>query len=161
MPHQTTTDDFQSTKVLDAGPDAVFTALTDLDALTGWWTPAGGGTAEGETLYFLMGDQEVVMRVAESRTAARVRWDVLACEPAEDWVGTSICFELAPRGNGTELRFEHRGLTPDLACYEQCNAGWTHFLSSLVDYVDLGAGSPNAPGDPEKLAEWRAGRTVS
>src|SRR6516165_9423210 len=98
-------DDFRSTKTFDAAPDSVFSALTDIDALTGWWTPAGGGADAGETLRFLMGDQEVVMRVDQAERASHVHWSVLVCEPAHDWVGTSITFDLEPVGTGTELRF--------------------------------------------------------
>ena len=41
-----TTDDFRATKTFAAAPDAVFSALTDIDALTAWWTPAAGGGEE-------------------------------------------------------------------------------------------------------------------
>ncbi|MDQ1360680.1 MAG: hypothetical protein QOJ44_1057 [Acidimicrobiaceae bacterium] len=152
----TTTDDFRSTKTFAAAPDAVFSSLTDIDALTGWWTPAGGGADAGETLRFLMGDQEVVMRVEAADRPSRVRWGVLVCEPAPDWVGTSITFDLEPIGAGTELRFHHHGLNPQLECFDNCQAGWTHFLASLVDFVDRGAGNPNLPADVEGFAAWRA-----
>jgi uncharacterized protein YndB with AHSA1/START domain len=134
----------------------VFSALTDIEALTGWWTPAGGGALGGETLRFLMGDQEVVMRVEQADRPSRVRWSVLICEAAPDWVGTSITFDLEPGGAGTSLRFHHHGLNPGLECYEICQAGWTRHLASLVDYVDRGVGSPNPPADVERFAAWRA-----
>ncbi|HEX7443605.1 MAG TPA: SRPBCC domain-containing protein [Acidimicrobiales bacterium] len=156
MTTTTTTDDFRSTKTFAAGPDAVYSALTDVDALTGWWTPAGGDATAGGTLRFLMGDQQVVMRVEQAGRPSRVRWDVLVCEPAPDWVGTSITYDLESVDAGTELRFQHHGLNPDLECFDQCHAGWTHFLASLVDYVDRGTGSPNPPADVERVATWRA-----
>jgi uncharacterized protein YndB with AHSA1/START domain len=152
----TTTDDFRSTKTFASAPDAVFSALSDVDALTGWWTPAGGGTEAGETLRFLMGDLEVVMRVDEADRPSRVHWSVLVCEAARDWEGTSITFDLEPVGTGTELRFQHHGLNPDLECFETCYAGWTRHLASLVEYVDRGVGSPNPPADVERFAAWRA-----
>jgi uncharacterized protein YndB with AHSA1/START domain len=152
----TTTDDFRSTKTFESAPDAVFSALTDIDALTGWWTPAGGGADEGGTLRFLMGDQEVVMRVDEADRPSLVRWNVLICEPVPDWVGTSITFDLEPIGAGTELHFHHHGLNPRLECFDMCHAGWTRYLASLVDYVDRDAGRPNPPADVERFAAWRA-----
>ena len=94
----TTTEDFRSTKTFASAPDSVFSALTDVNALTRWWTPAGGGASAGQTLRFLMGDQEVVMRVDEALRPSRVRWSVLVCEPASDWVGTSITFDLEQVG---------------------------------------------------------------
>jgi uncharacterized protein YndB with AHSA1/START domain len=150
----TTTDDFRSTKTFAAAPDSVFSALTDIDALTGWWTPAAGGADAGETLRFLMGDLEVIMRVDEAVRPSQVAWSVLVCEAAPDWVGTSITFDLEPVGAGTELRFHHHGLNPGLECFEMCQAGWARHLSSLVGYVDRGKGSPNPPS--ERFAAWRA-----
>jgi uncharacterized protein YndB with AHSA1/START domain len=153
-PTPTSTTDFRSTATFAGAPDAVFSALTDIDALTGWWTPAAGGAGAGETLRFLMGDLEVVMRVDEADRPSRVRWSVLVCEAAPDWEGTSITFALEAVGAGTELRFHHHGLDPSLECFEMCHAGWTRHLASLVDYVDRGAGSPNPPA--ERFAAWRA-----
>ena len=57
-----------------------------------------------------------------------------------------------PAGAGTELRFRHHGLTPQLECFEMCLAGWTHYLASLVDYVDRGTGTPNPPADVARFA---------
>ena len=157
----TTTDDFQSTLTFASAPNAVFSALTDVDALTSWWCPAGGGACAGETLRFLMGDQEVVISVDEADVASRVRWNVLVCEPVADWVGTAITFDLEPVGTGTELRFRHHGLNPGLECFEMCHAGWTHYLPSLVGFVDRGAGTPNVSVDPASVAAWRNGFAVN
>jgi uncharacterized protein YndB with AHSA1/START domain len=156
----TTDQDFRSTKTFAAGPDAVFSALTDVDALTAWWTPAGGGAGAGQTLRFLMGDREVVMQVEEAERPTRVRWDVHVCEAAPDWVGTTITFDLTPAREGTELQFHHHGLNPELECFDMCQAGWTRHLASLVDYVDRGAGRPNPVADAERFAAWRAEHAV-
>jgi uncharacterized protein YndB with AHSA1/START domain len=150
----TTTEDFQATKTFISDPDRVFSALTDIDALTGWWVPAAGGAGAGETLRFLFGNGELVLLVGEAARPHRVRWDVLDCEPVADWVGTAITFDLVAAGSGTELRFHHQGLNPGLECFDDCHAGWTHYLASLVGFVDRGAGSPGAPD--ERFAAWRA-----
>jgi hypothetical protein len=34
------------------------------------------------------------------------------------------------------------GLAPGLACYDECQAGWDHFLGSLVALVEHGEGQP-------------------
>jgi uncharacterized protein YndB with AHSA1/START domain len=158
---ETMTEDFRAAKAFCSDPSAVFAALTDVDALTAWWTPAAGGAATGDTLRFLMGDSEVVMHVDEAAEPSTVRWSVLVCEPEEDWVGTSISYEIAPSGSGSELSFRHHGLTPRLRCFDQCHAGWTHFLASLVDHVDHGGGTPNLPADAERCAAWRARHAVA
>ena len=149
-----TINDFRSTKAFTSAPDAVFSAITDIDALTSWWTPAAGGADAGETLRFLFGEGELVVRVAEADRPSRIRWDVLECGPAPEWVATTIIFDVVAAGTGTELRFEHQGLNPSLGCFDDCQAGWTHYLASLVGYVDQGTGTPNAPD--ERFAAWRA-----
>ena len=156
----TTTADFQSAKTFASAPDTVFSALTDIDALTGWWCPAGGGAGEGETLRFLMGDQEVVMPVVVADRPSRVRWRVPVCEPIADWVRTSITFDLEPVGAGTELRFTHHGPEVGLECFAMCSAAWTKYLASPVDFVDRGVGASVPLNDVENFAVWSARHTA-
>ena len=40
-------DDFRSTKTFDAAPDSVFSALTDIDALTAWWRRPAAAPTQG------------------------------------------------------------------------------------------------------------------
>ena len=63
----------------------------------------------------------------------------------EEWLGTEIVFKFKELNSGTiEVNFEHKGLTPKLNCYEICDAGWTHFIStSLKRYLETGKGLPN------------------
>ena len=41
------------------------------------------------------------------------------------------------------LYFRHQGLTPELECFDMCHEGWTHYLASLVSYVETGEGQPS------------------
>jgi hypothetical protein len=75
----------------------------------------------GETLRFLMGDQEVVMRVEEAGRPSRVCWSVLVCEPAPDWVGDTI------------VNLSHRDLPPDREPSHR--EGWERCLAVLVAAV--------------------------
>jgi hypothetical protein len=61
----------------------------------------------------------------------------------EDWTGTQLIFEIGPQsGATTELRFRHAGLTPKLACFDDCKRGWDYFMASLQSYVERGRGTP-------------------
>jgi hypothetical protein len=63
-----------------------------------------------------------------------------------EWAGTMVTFALDPAADGaTTLRFTHAGLTPSLECFADCQAGWDHFLPSLRDHVESGAGRPIRP----------------
>jgi uncharacterized protein YndB with AHSA1/START domain len=151
MTDHTTTDgldgldqDYQYRVTLNASPDVVFEALTTTAGLARWWTPVTGDGLAGGKLTFSFGPAaRAVMRVDAAEPGARVRWTNLACV-AEDWVGTTVQFELeATPAGGTELRFRHAGLTPRLECYSDCESGWDHFIPSLRAYVETGTGNPN------------------
>jgi uncharacterized protein YndB with AHSA1/START domain len=138
-------DDYQVRLTLQASVDDVFEALTTLEALSEWWTPAeGSGLAGGELTFTFGPGSTAVMRVDSAERGVGVVWTTIACM-MDDWVGTSIHFDLTPSpAGGTELEFRHVGLTPRLECYYDCKSGWDHFIpTSLRDYVEMGAGHPN------------------
>ncbi len=137
-----TATDFESATTLAASPEAVLAALTAPEAVTGWWGPTSGATGEGGSFSVSFGDGRRIDLVVVSASPRQVVWDVEAAPHTTEWVGTTIVFDLAPAGQGTEVRFRHFGLTPQLECFDMCHAGWTHYLASLAAYVDRGAGEP-------------------
>ena len=147
---------YQSTKTFESAPGAVFDALTSADAITSWWAPATGSGAAGGEITLLFGGQEVRIRVDDASRPARACWTVLVSEPLPDWAGTTITFDIAPAGDGrTVLHFTHHGLTPQLACFSMCSAGWTQYLASLVDYVDRDGGNAFGSATDQRAAAWR------
>ena len=143
MAVETAQQDFEISKSFKKPVDAVFAALTTSADLTNWWTRASGSGATGGELTFYFGDSRAVMRVDNAERASRVKWTVLVCEPLRDWVGTTLNFEVSPdECGGSVVRFRHAGLA-QLECFDQCSSSWTHFLGSLVDFVDTGQGDPS------------------
>ena len=135
--------DFTATVTFTNGPDAVYEALATTSGISGWWVPATGSAETGGELTFDFGGGLKLTGVDEATRPLFVRWTVLICEPAPDWVGTRIHFELNALDNGgTRLAFRHEGLTAQLECFESCHAGWTHYLGSLAAYVETGIGWP-------------------
>ncbi len=157
-------NDYEARLTLTACPDEVFDALTRLEALSAWWTPASGSALTGGELTFSFGPgSQAVMRVERAERGVGVRWTNIACM-MEDWVGTSMHFDLeATPAGGTNLRFRHIGLTPQLECYEDCRSGWDHFVpTSLRDYVETGVGHPNgSDADLARRAVREQQRTVA
>ena len=45
------------------------------------------------------------------------------------------------------VEFRHIGLRPALECFDQCRAGWGHFMPSLHQFLETGDGRPNEPRD--------------
>ena len=57
-------------------------------------------------------------------------------QPEDEWVGTTIGFELTQTEGGTRLDFVHRGLR-QLGCIDLCDAGWQfHIGQSLKALVE-------------------------
>ena len=130
--------DFTRTLTIDATPAALRAAITTSEGVSSWWAPAV--SPRPELLSISFGDRGVDVRVVA--TAELVVWDVVSCSAEPDWVGTTIEFASTPDAAGTiELAFTHRGLG-GLPCAESCFAGWTHYLPSLVSYVESGVGHP-------------------
>jgi len=65
-------------------------------------------------------------------------------EIEQEWLGTTVIWDIIPNGDETDIRVEHIGLVPTLLCYEICEAGWDmFFVDSLKAYLDTGTGHPH------------------
>jgi len=143
-----TTDDFSAVLQLTAAPEAVLSLFTSADGVSRWWGPTEGDGAVGGTLATTFGDYGVnAMHVLEV-SPNRVVWEPVELEGTkatghvEEWLGTTVEIDLIPTDTGTELRFRHVGLTPALACWDDCNAGWTQFMASIERCAETGTGLP-------------------
>ena len=135
-----------------AGVGAVYDALTTVDGLAAWWTddtqgsPAVGGVLEFRFPPIGGFDMEVV----ESVPAKRVSWRVL--EGPEEWIGTTIDWDLRQDGAWTIVLFSHRGWSEPVEFMHHCSTKWATFLMSLKGFVETGTGAP-APGDVV-ISDW-------
>lgn len=145
-------EDFSAQLNLSASPDTVSALLTSAAGVSRWWGPTEGDGAVGGTLVTSFGAHGAnAMRVVEAGPS-RVVWECVVPDGTpptghtQEWLGTTVEFDLLPArgGPGTELRFRHTGLTPRLACWEDCAAGWTYFLASLESVAQNGTGTPFA-----------------
>ena len=65
-------------------------------------------------------------------------------EIEQEWLGTTVVWNILPKEKLTEITLEHIGLNSDLLCYDVCQAGWDFFfVDSLKSYLDTGLGTPN------------------
>jgi len=137
--------DYSSEIPSRASVENVTAALTSLEGLAGWWTPlVGGDPTPGGTLQFGFAglDETIVMLVEDSSTSHEVLWTCLANTGHPEWEGTRIAFRLTSTESGSLLSFRHSGLTRSLSCYDACERGWDHFLTSLMQYAETGVGNP-------------------
>jgi RNA polymerase sigma-70 factor (ECF subfamily) len=105
---------------------------------------------------------EIAACHATAETWDATDWSrILGCydviEAKNEWTGTQVIFEIARKGDKTEVRFTHAGLVPEHQCYGACSRGWGTFINgSLRDLIASGKGQPNnkekASAQSERLA---------
>lgn len=124
-------------------------AIKKIGNVPEWWGVTFTGSAREQHDMFTVtmgGDSFFNFTVAELIPGKRVIWLVTDCNmpwyaDKKEWTNTQLIFDLTEKGNVTELRFTHEGLTPDLECYKDCEPGWTHWIrTSLFSYLTNGKG---------------------
>ena len=129
----------------------VIEAVTDDAVISRWWTAVSRSERDGDQVQLFMGGDApaVVVRVDHVAGTGEVTWTVTDCPVMADWVGTKPSFVVQPGADGTvSIAFRHVGLSPALPCFDQCRAGWNHFMPSLHQFLETGEGRPNEPRDP-------------
>ncbi|KON74687.1 activator of HSP90 ATPase [Cellulosimicrobium cellulans F16] len=133
-------------------PEAVYRALTTVDGLAGWWTEGTtGGEGVGGVLAFRfppVGGFD--MEVVELRPSERVVWRVV--DGPEEWVGTTVEWDLRQDGDWTIVLFGHRGWAEPVEFMHHCSTKWASYLLSLKALTETGVGAP-APRDVQ-ISDW-------
>ena len=139
---------YATSYTVEKSPEQVFDAVADVRS---WWTgEIDGSTGEvgAEFGYRHPPQHYSLQRVTELEPGRRVVWKVIEShlsfisEP-EEWTGSEIVFDIVPSDGGTELRFTHVGLMPDVECYGACSTAWSHYVSgSLRSLITTGKGLP-------------------
>lgn len=128
-----------------ATPDRVYEALTTVDGLSGWWTETTtGSTAVGDVIEFRFPPGGFDMEVVEAVPSSRVAWRVV--DGPDEWVGTTIDWELRQDGDWTIVLFRHEGWREPVEFMHHCSTKWATYLMSLKALVESGVGAP-APRD--------------
>ncbi|QEN86170.1 SRPBCC domain-containing protein [Labrys sp. KNU-23] len=135
--------------MVDQTPAQAFAAIIDV---RGWWSEEieGGAGRVGEEFKYRFEDiHRCQIQVRELIPSRRIVWRVLDnyfsfTQDRSEWKGTDIIFEIARKGDQTEVTFTHLGLVPDYECYDACSEGWhTYVNGSLRDLIATGKGRPN------------------
>lgn len=45
-----------------------------------------------------------------------------------EWLNTKVLWYITEHGSSSRIEMQHQGLTPELLCYDDCEAGWDIFF---------------------------------
>jgi hypothetical protein len=141
---RTTVSDFTTTILVDQTPEKAFDAINNV---RGWWTGEPG--VEGNTdrlndefTYQYKDLHYSRQKVVELIPGKKVVWLITDSrlnfiKDKTEWTGTKISFDIAKRGDKTEIRFTHVGLVPDIECYGDCSNAWSSYINSgLQNFIN-------------------------
>jgi hypothetical protein len=140
------TTDFTTAFLVEQTPQEAFDAINNV---SGWWTGTPGieGTTNkvgDEFTYRYEPHHYSKQKITELIAGKKVVWNVIDCtlnfvDDKSEWIGTKITFDIAKRGDKTEVRFTHVGLVPGVECYGGCSNAWGSYInSSLRNLIHAG-----------------------
>jgi uncharacterized protein YndB with AHSA1/START domain len=137
--------------VISSSPNDVYEALTTLEGLSGWWAEnTQGDGAVGGVLQFRFAPGGFDMLVVELDPGKHVLWQVV--DGPEEWIGTTVSWELKQEGDYTIILFKHEGWKEPVEFMYHCSTKWGVFLMSLKSLVETGKGAPE-PRDVQ-ISDW-------
>jgi hypothetical protein len=134
---------------VDQSPAEAYAAINNVRA---WWSGQIEGPTDklnGEFTYRYKSFHYSRQRVTELIPGKKVVWLVLDSslsfiEDKTEWNGTEITFEIAKKGDKTEVRFTHVGLGPENECFDGCSSAWGSYINeSLRSLIATGKGQSN------------------
>ena len=138
-----------TTFTVDQSPLEVFAAINNV---RGWWSGEIDGSTDhlGDVFTYRYKDvHRTTQKITEFVPGKKVVWHVTDAElnfvkDKTEWNGTAIVFEIAQKGDQTEVRFTHVGLVPAFECYGGCSGAWGFYINnSLRNLIATGKGEPN------------------
>lgn len=141
--------DFTTTILVDQSPKEVFNAINNV---RGWWSGEIDGDTDkpgAEFTYSVPDVHRSKQKITEFIPGKKVVWHVTDAtlsfvKDKSEWIGTDIVFEIAEKGDKTEVRFTHLGLVPAFECYKDCSNAWGLLINgNLCNLVNTGKVQPS------------------
>jgi uncharacterized protein YndB with AHSA1/START domain len=121
----------------------VYSAVATREGVAEWWTSdVEGESRPGGKLAFRFGFPEpwVAMEVVELVAPTMVQWRCV--EGPDEWMDTTITFELKAGEDDTALLFTHAGWREPVEFMHHCSTKWAYFLLGLKAGFEDGKASP-------------------
>lgn len=143
------THDFTTVVTVNASAQAAFDAITRPRE---WWGKDIQGAPDSlgdEWTYRYKDLHSSRQKTTDLAAGQRVVWQVTDStlsflQDKSKWTGTSLVFDIAEKGDKTEIRFTHAGLVPDVECFDVCSSVWIGLIQdSLRQLIETGTGRPD------------------
>ncbi|MFB9842617.1 SRPBCC family protein [Mucilaginibacter ginsenosidivorans] len=140
--------DFTTSFLVDQSPKDAFEAIANV---RGWWTEGVDGNTEKLNDEFSVQFWDVHysrQKLVEVVPYTRIVWQITDSKltfiaDESEWTGTKIIFDIAEKGDQTEVRFTQIGLVPEIECYKDCSNAWGGYINgSLKSLIATGKGKP-------------------
>lgn len=120
----------------------VFEAITTQQGIAGWWTPYTKATPELNTITRVEFDNHYhkELEVVELKPYTHLTW--LVKKATDEWIGSTISFDIEPNKKGAILSFKHDGWKEYTDMFARCTYDWGLFLRSLRLLCETGTGRP-------------------
>ncbi|WP_299654436.1 hypothetical protein [uncultured Tateyamaria sp.] len=138
--------DYSATITTSASPDRAARMITD--DLELWWSTRVDRHPTGFTIRF--NRSHVTFAIDPGNTTTDFSWTctdahmiIEDVDEPQEWKGTSLIWRVAPTTGGCKVTLTHKGLTPQIACFDVCQRGWQHFFeTSLRNHLNGEAAIP-------------------
>jgi hypothetical protein len=129
---------------VDQSSDEVFAAIRNV---RGWWIGEIDGDTDkvGDEFTYRYEDlHSSTQQMTQLIPGRRIVWRVVDSylkfvEDKAEWTGTDLAFDIAGKGNQTDVRFTHVGLVPEGECFDSCSNAWSFYINgSLRSLITTG-----------------------
>lgn len=131
-----TAQDYSTKFVVDCTPEQAYAVIT---RVRNWWPEIEGSAGKsGDTFKHRFQDMHRCELVVKDMVPGnKIVWTVVDnyfgfTKDQTEWKGTDIVFEIARKGDETEIKFTHVGLIPEYECYDVCSNAWSGILNGTL-----------------------------
>jgi len=146
-----TEKDYKKTVTIDTDIALVYIAITK--EINEWWGTNDGNASDIHNIFKIKfsGESYWKFKIIDLVENESVVWKCIESNQDhnikgmdEEWLNSTIIWNLSKREEGCIVIFQHNGLKPSGVCYDACATAWDFYLvDSLKNYLETGIGKPN------------------
>lgn len=140
-------ESYQTQIIIKSSQKRIFRAITkEIDQ---WWGKTDSKIGDlGDSFIVSWGAPWYMFKIVAFNPDGRMVWECVDANQIisglegvqREWVGTTIHWNIIPiDGEGCELTIIHKGLIPEMICYEVCSTTWDRYIHlELKKYLESG-----------------------